>query len=145
MPNPLPVFGYGTAAPTETDKLYQVGTVILNIAPSASGIFGWICSAEGRPGTWLAIDALQRSLATITAAGTLTAANRYHVVSGAGNQTLASAAAVPAGTEHVIVSNNVLITLVAAASQTLIGNSTVAANTAIRIVSNGSNTWFRSN
>ena len=142
----LPIFGFGTAAPTSTTQYNEVGSYIRNSTPAANGVIGWVCTAAGYPGTWVAEGITSPTgLATVTAAAALAATSKYHVITGAGPYTLASAAAVSIGSEAVIISNNVLVTLTAAANQTFIGNSTVAANTAIRVVSNGTNTWFRSN
>jgi len=43
----------GTAAPTT--GAHGQGEVILNRTPSANGVFAWVCSAAGTPGTWLPV------------------------------------------------------------------------------------------
>lgn len=40
----------GTAAPTT--GAYNVGDMIWNTAPAASGNIGWVCTGAGSPGTW---------------------------------------------------------------------------------------------
>lgn len=51
---------YGTAAPTGLMTFYNVGDVVRNAAPSVLGSAGsqytiesWVCTVEGRPGTWV--------------------------------------------------------------------------------------------
>ena len=41
---------YGAAAPVSGS--YVVGDRVINSAPSAGGVEGWICTAPGSPGTW---------------------------------------------------------------------------------------------
>lgn len=50
---------FGTAAPTDTRTYYLTGDQVINSAPAEAGAagsmyvtLGWICTAEGRPGTW---------------------------------------------------------------------------------------------
>jgi len=43
-------WGYGTAAPTV--GAYKVGDVVFNTVPTASGVFCWVCTTAGTPGTW---------------------------------------------------------------------------------------------
>lgn len=45
------------SAPPTTGS-WTAGTVILNAAPSAGGVPGWVCVASGTPGTWKAQAAL---------------------------------------------------------------------------------------
>jgi hypothetical protein len=52
---------YGTAIPTGLDRNYFVGDRMVNLAPAELGsaaskyvIDGWVCTAAGAPGTWLA-------------------------------------------------------------------------------------------
>lgn len=40
----------GTAAPTA--GAYVVGDVVINSAPAAGGVFAWVCTTAGTPGTW---------------------------------------------------------------------------------------------
>jgi hypothetical protein len=47
---------YGTAAPTA--GTWEVGRRIYNVAPTASGTEGWICTAAGSPGTWRTFGAI---------------------------------------------------------------------------------------
>lgn len=44
---------YGTAAPTA--GTWKRGDVVLNNAPSAAGVPGWVCVTAGAPGTWKAM------------------------------------------------------------------------------------------
>jgi len=46
----------GTAAPTS--GAWKRGTRVYNIAPSAGGTEGWICTAAGTPGTWKTFGAV---------------------------------------------------------------------------------------
>lgn len=41
---------YGTAAPT--DGAHIVGDTVINTVPSASGVYAWVCTTAGTPGTW---------------------------------------------------------------------------------------------
>lgn len=43
--------GYGSAAPTAGN--HNLGDLWLNTAPANRGNVGWVCTAAGRPGTWL--------------------------------------------------------------------------------------------
>ena len=139
----IPVFSFGTAAPTSTDVFYEAGTFIRNSAPAIGGVAGWVCTAEGKPGTWKAVGVIDPgTIATVTAAAALSAANKTHNLTGAGPYTLFSAASVAAGAEINIVANAVTVTLVPATSQTLIGGSTLA-SIGSRWVSNGANTFCR--
>jgi hypothetical protein len=51
------VTSHGTAAPTSGD--HKVGDTVINTAPSAGGVYCWVCTAAGNPGTWktVAIEA----------------------------------------------------------------------------------------
>lgn len=44
---------YGSAAPTA--GTWKLGDVVLNNAPSAAGVPGWVCVTAGAPGTWKAM------------------------------------------------------------------------------------------
>ena len=55
-----PRLEYGTAAPTGTRTFYYVGDEVRNSVPAEAGTaaakyvtYGWICTVEGRPGTWV--------------------------------------------------------------------------------------------
>ena len=55
-----PRIEYGAAAPTGTRTFYSVGDEVRNSSPAEAGTagskyitYGWICTVEGRPGTWL--------------------------------------------------------------------------------------------
>lgn len=41
---------YGTAAPTAGPN--KVGNTVYNTAPTAGGVFCWVCVTAGTPGTW---------------------------------------------------------------------------------------------
>jgi hypothetical protein len=43
----------GTAAPTA--GTYAVGDTVYNSAPTAGGVFAWVCTTAGAPGTWKAV------------------------------------------------------------------------------------------
>lgn len=47
---------YGMAAPTA--GYYKRGSIVYNTVPSASGAIGWVCVAEGAPGTWKTFGAI---------------------------------------------------------------------------------------
>ena len=47
--------GYGTAAPTGTDKRYNRGSIVWNRSAQAGQPIGWMCSVAGSPGTWVAL------------------------------------------------------------------------------------------
>lgn len=47
---------YGTAAPSAGDWL--VGDKVLNTAPTAGGVSGWVCTTAGTPGTWKTFGAI---------------------------------------------------------------------------------------
>lgn len=72
MANPLPIFGYATAAPTDTREYHQAGEFIFNSAPTiGSSIQGWVCTTSGYPGTWAAsFDGLVRVNINIPAGAT---------------------------------------------------------------------------
>jgi len=67
------VNGFATSVPTDTTQFHQKGEVILNSEPSVNEPFGWVCVADGRPGTWQALDsvphgALYNTVVTVSAA-----------------------------------------------------------------------------
>lgn len=41
---------YGTAAPVA--GAHKVGDTVYNTAPTAGGVFCWVCVTAGTPGTW---------------------------------------------------------------------------------------------
>ena len=41
-----------TAAPTSANKAAKIGDIIYNANPAAGGSLGWVCVADGAPGTW---------------------------------------------------------------------------------------------
>jgi parallel beta-helix repeat protein len=47
----------GTAPPTT--NIWQTGDRVINTAPSAGGYLGWVCIANGTPGTWKGYGAIQ--------------------------------------------------------------------------------------
>lgn len=49
---------YGAGIPTV--GTYKVGDVVLNVTPTASGVYGWVCVTAGTPGVW-------KSFATVSA------------------------------------------------------------------------------
>lgn len=56
---------YATAAPSDTRVYYLVGDQVINSAPVEAGsatakyvTTGWVCTVEGRPGTWLPLRSL---------------------------------------------------------------------------------------
>jgi len=46
----------GTAPPTS--GRHKIGDIVWNSAPVAGGFIGWVCVAEGNPGTWKAWGAI---------------------------------------------------------------------------------------
>ena len=48
---------YGSQAPTSGD--HSAGEVVFNIAPTAGGKVGWVCTAAGKPGTWKAFGEIE--------------------------------------------------------------------------------------
>lgn len=48
--------GWGTAAPTI--GAFNVGDRVYNLAPTAGGFAGWICTTAGNPGTWKTFGAI---------------------------------------------------------------------------------------
>lgn len=50
---------FATAAPTGTRTSYRVGDVAWNTAPVGGAFVGWVCTVEGRPGTWKGFGALE--------------------------------------------------------------------------------------
>jgi hypothetical protein len=47
---------YGTAIPVAGDWL--VGDKVMNTAPTAGGVSGWVCTTAGTPGTWKSFGAI---------------------------------------------------------------------------------------
>jgi uncharacterized protein YbcV (DUF1398 family) len=47
---------YGTAIPVAGDWL--IGDKVMNIAPTAGGVSGWVCTTAGTPGTWKSFGAI---------------------------------------------------------------------------------------
>jgi hypothetical protein len=43
-------FSFGTAAPTAGP--HRVGDTVFNTAPAAEGVFCWVCTVAGTPGTF---------------------------------------------------------------------------------------------
>lgn len=143
MANPLPVIGFATAAPTDTTVYWEAGTFLRNSAPTQGGALGWVCTASGFPGTWKVAGFVDNgSISTVTAAAALTAGSSLYNLTGAGQMTLFSAASLASGAKISIVANGVTNTLNPAASQTLIGGTTLA-SVGSTWMSNGANTFYR--
>ena len=145
MANPaIPVFGWATAAPTDTTVYYEAGSVVRNPAPTVGATEGWVCTVAGRPGTWVAIGTVDGGVfQSLTAAATLTTGKKVYVISGAGNYTLYAASSIAAGSEIVIVATSgISVTAVAGAANTLTGVAT-ALSASARFASDGGNYWFR--
>lgn len=47
---------YGSAAPTSGE--WQAGDIMFNLAPTAGGTVGWVCTTTGTPGTWKTFGAI---------------------------------------------------------------------------------------
>jgi hypothetical protein len=47
------VIRFGAAEPTTGTG--KVGDTVINTAPSAGGVFAWVCTTAGTPGTWKAV------------------------------------------------------------------------------------------
>jgi hypothetical protein len=59
MPNPaVNANTYGTAVPTSTSEYHVAGEVIKNPAPTLGAAQEWVCTAAGRPGTWVEMSSL---------------------------------------------------------------------------------------
>lgn len=43
-------WSFGAAAPTVGTA--KVGDAVFNTAPAAGGVFAWVCTTAGTPGTW---------------------------------------------------------------------------------------------
>lgn len=98
---------YASAAPTAADEnFHEWGEILLNSAPEKGGILGWICTAEGRPGTWAPFGVVNDfSADTVAAGGTLSAHVRYLFVQDAGALVLAATSNFPAKTPITIRCN----------------------------------------
>lgn len=51
-----PSINWAAAAPTT--GTYNIGDIVYNSAPAASGTIGWVCVATGTPGTWKTFGAI---------------------------------------------------------------------------------------
>jgi hypothetical protein len=94
---------WGTAAPTDTDKRYEVGDIVISDTPAAGGAGFWFCSVAGTPGTWLTVpvgtadtvDLNSGTIATFSSTvGTIATASVPALTFGRPVQTLAAAAQV---------------------------------------------------
>lgn len=144
MPNPLPIFSYGTAVPTT--EFRQAGQIIINSAPTSAGVLGWTCITEGTPGTWKPIGVVNaNSLATITAASALTAGVGVVIIDGTGPFTLAQAVSHAAGfVQHVKNLNATTLTIVTVAGALHDAAAiTLAQYASVTLVSNGTATWHK--
>lgn len=96
---------FGTAAPTS--QFNKVGDIVINTAPSAAGVFCWVCSASGSPGTWITT--------VLGASTTATPTVPSATVAGTGT-TQGTAAAVVAGFTSVTLADGIVGVLLPTAS-----------------------------
>lgn len=143
----IPVFGFATAIPTDTTQQYSQGTLLINSDPRAGTPFGWLCTAAGKPGTWIPLMATdQSSFTNLTAAGALSAGTTFGKVTNtaAATYTLAPAASYAAGAILTLISiGGAASTFAPATGNAVAGASAItAANTFLRLLSDGSTTWY---
>jgi hypothetical protein len=143
MANALPLFEKGASYPTS--GTYQTNQVVMNEAASEPGdAVLWYCktgSASG--GTWVkAATVTDLGITTVTAAAALTAGYTHYHITAAGNYTLAAASGYANGYK-ICISTTGAVTLVAGSSNTLVGNNTIAANTAMQWTCDGAAYWLR--
>lgn len=134
-----------TAAPTS--GTYNVFDYVANSSPAAGTPMGWVCTAGGSPGTWVAVYPLQNvgNVATLAAAGNVAADANILTVTGSGahNITLALPATANNGTViNVVNTSSGTVTAVAATGAAIVGLATSATNTSASFKSN-STTWYR--
>lgn len=145
--NPIPIFGWATAAPTDTNTYHQVGSLYLNSAPTAGGAFGWVCETAGRPGTFRTVGVVaEKRAVTLTAAAALTngAGLQLITLAAGSTMTLAQAASHAAGFTQVIknlANNSVTIATAAGATYHDAAAITLAQNASVTIVGDGSQ-WY---
>lgn len=149
MPDlPIPNFGYGTAAPTDTSIYAVAGSIVFNSAPSSGQPLGWVCTVAGRPGTWIPMVNATGGVATYTAAPTtITAGTALAILTG----NTAATITMPKGNSYgagfrlsAIVTNNVATTFAAASGDGIVGTAAVtAANAPVTFQYDGGTNWYR--
>jgi hypothetical protein len=139
----------GTAAPTDVTQFYQLGDMVINVAPVSGQPFGWKCVVAGYPGTWLPIVLeSQQSLTYTATTGTLANGYRVILLNAASGPTLslpnaASHAATWELTIKNIANNSATITAVAANNYIDAAAITLAQNAVVTLISNGGTTWYK--
>jgi hypothetical protein len=147
MAQPIPVFGWATAAPTAATEYHQAGEVLINSGPAGGEYAGWVCTVAGYPGTWKPFGYVDNGAQTLTAVAqaipvgySLTLLN---VSAGGNTLTLSPAASHAAGFEMRV--KNIAaesITLVTAAGAEYDAAAiTLAQDGSVTIVGNGTQ-WY---
>lgn len=147
--NPIPVINWATAVPSDTNLFHQQGELVFNSTPAKGGVLGWVCVADGYPGTWATFGSgiNAGAVSSITAAAALSVGLGKVLLSGtAGTYTLAPALSHSPGF-------TVMIKNMSSGSQTLTPATgeayadaaaiTLAQFAVINLMSNGGTTWYK--
>jgi hypothetical protein len=144
----LPAVLFGTAVPTASGGYQTQGTFLINSDPGVGEPMGWICTADGTPGTWVALAPANPTAFTTVAAPSVLAHTRFGVLTStaAGSYTLSAASAVANGFVETFFNNgaSVASTIVAGAGNTLIGGALTTSTQFVRlsVASDGVSSWY---
>jgi hypothetical protein len=145
---PLPAINYGSGVPTE--GYWAQGQIIINVQAEAGDAIGWVCTAAGTPGSWVALGFAQpTTLTTVSSSGsTLASGSRYNLLTSttASSYTLPAAGSQGAGTVLTVLNAGgaSAVTLAAPSGNTIVGGPvlTTVANARLSVLSDGNTTWY---
>lgn len=146
---PLPTPGYASAVPTDASQFYQAGTILFNNTPGAGLTSGWVCVADGKPGTWLALSSVGNlTPSTLTAAAAIPVGVGNLLINGAsgGTYTLAPALSHAAGFHTRIKNigaNSVTLTPATGEAYADAAAITLAQYGVVTLFSNGITVWYK--
>ncbi len=134
-----------TAAPTSGQ--YDQFDLVENSAPAVGSPIGWICTAGGTPGTWVALPNLlaNATVTVVSAAGTIAVTSGLvDIDTGGFNVTVTAPTAAQGGSRIPVVNNTASpVTFVAGTGTAIVaGSAVLAANTSTILQSSGTN-WYR--
>lgn len=146
---PIPAFGYASAVPTDNSQAYQAGTILFNNIPALGAPLGWLCIADGRPGTWVALTPIGNiTPTTLTAAAAIPVGTGILIINGGsgGTYTLAPALSHQSG-YHTRIKNIAAnsVTLVPATGEAYVDAAaiTLAQFGVVTLFTNGTTNWFK--
>lgn len=140
----LPIFGWATAAPIDTNIQNTVGRLLLNSAPGNGAPFGWICTVAGAPGTWAQIGVIGAFKQALAGSGTVSLGVAFATNSAGGTVTLGAAQSHAPGHVLRISPTSGSTTLAAGTGNAIIGGTGILSSTvAAELVTDGTTNWYR--